>query len=204
MTTAAARAWSHEDAIDATEAVHRATRGLSDGRGDGVEASRGDHKFKGSKRARRGPFLLLLLEVFAEFDGMVVRLLRLLVGVRRLADDASLDALFLVGFFRELLRRIKSLLRTFELGRRNVFLSSGSSGGGVGGGGGFVCNSSSAIVMAIKSASSGASVGHASPSLVTSLWSPSFPTGTKIYMGGVSSAVPTRGTRHARGSAPLT
>ena len=58
---------------------------------------------------------------------------------------------------------------------------------GVGGGGGLVCNSNSAIVIAIKSASSGASVGQSSPSALTILWSPSFPTATILYIGGVSS-----------------
>ena len=81
----------------------------------------------------------------------------------------------------------KAFLALLSLAAVNVFLSSGSSGGGVGGGGGFVCNSNSAIVIAIKSASSGASVGQSSPSALTILWSPSFPTATILYIGGVSS-----------------
>merc|ERR1719261_289846 len=71
-----------------------------------------------SKTPRRGPFLLLLLEVLAELDGVVVRLLRLLVGVRRLADDPCFNPLFFISFFRYLLGLVQSLLGTLELGRR--------------------------------------------------------------------------------------
>ena len=75
-----------------------------------------------SKTPRRGPFLLLLLEVLAELDGVVVRLLRLLVGVRRLPYDPSLDALFFISFFRELFRVVQGLLRSLELGRTEGLL----------------------------------------------------------------------------------
>ena len=53
---------------------------------------------------------------------MLIGLLGLLVGVRRLADDAGLDALLLVGFFGELFRVVQSFLGTFELGGRKRLL----------------------------------------------------------------------------------
>ena len=93
-----------------------------------VVTRRTDRPAAGPTRRRREPrdgrwtpqtnlaLLLLLLEVVAEFYGMLIGLLGLLVGVRRLADDAGLDALLLVGFFGELFRVVQSFLGTFELG----------------------------------------------------------------------------------------
>ena len=88
---------------------HPRPREMDTSRIDGVKAPQ---HFK--TRRSHLALLLLLLEIFRKFDRVVVRLLRLLVGVRRLADDPCFNPLLLVRLFGELLGLIKGLLRSLQ------------------------------------------------------------------------------------------